>query len=165
MFNLSITVLCTNKAGTLSRLIRQLKGFGFLYQNHHVEKFNEYSQIRLNYLSEKSEVDSDLKVTLAALPEVIKIIETSLDNKGHKDNTLTNVTLKNNKLNINYAITPIVIKMTERRLSRLIGPVAPFLVEKAAKSSQNIGELYLKLAKEIDEDDRENFFSVIDLEG
>jgi hypothetical protein len=60
-------------------------------------------------------------------------------------------------------ITPAILLSAEKRMSEILGPVADFLVEKAAQHSKTVGELYHNLSEELgDPDERRDFLSIIE---
>jgi len=166
MIDSSVKLLCTRKSGTLSRLIRRLKEFGLQYQHHDIESSDDYSEISVTCIGDLPLLESELRDSLMTLPEVINILEFSIKGNHLKPQIPSVKQPQNkesvaNKLDVSFEITPNVIKLTERRLTKIIGPVAPFLVQKALKTSQNVGELYLLLAKELNDDERAVFLSII----
>jgi hypothetical protein len=60
-------------------------------------------------------------------------------------------------------LTPAMVLTAEKRLSRILGPVASFFVESAAQDSKNAGELFTRLAVELnDQSERDYFLSIIE---
>ena len=60
-------------------------------------------------------------------------------------------------------LTPAVILAAEKRLSEILGPVASFIVESTAKDCRNTGELFARLAEELnDQSERDYFLSIIE---
>jgi hypothetical protein len=56
-----------------------------------------------------------------------------------------------------------VVLAAEKRLSEILGPVASFIVESAALDSNNAGELFTRLATELnDQGERDYFLSIVE---
>lgn len=59
-------------------------------------------------------------------------------------------------------LTPEVLEIAKYKLSETLGLAAPFLVKAAASKTKHIGDFFLLLADELDEDERDSFLSVVE---
>ncbi len=60
-------------------------------------------------------------------------------------------------------LTPAVVLAAEKRMSQILGPASSFIVEMISQDSANAGELFKRLAEELNnQQEREYFLSIIE---
>ena len=162
MYDVSISLICTRKSGTLSRFIRDLKLFGLQYQSHSIDYQGDNSLIVINASGELNCTQERLAELFGDFKEVIKVESVNVTRDG--------VEIKVFKTAVSHAhieaqepLSPAILLAAEKRLSDIVGPIATLLVETASLSSQTAGELYLLLAEELgDQAERKEFLSIIE---
>ena len=65
------------------------------------------------------------------------------------------------EFNAHDQITPQSLKVAEGMLLNLLGPVAPMLIQAAADETKNVGDLFYKLAEDLDGEEKMKFLSVV----
>lgn len=162
MIDVTINLICTQRPGTLSRLIRDIKQFGLIYSSHNIESRDGKNLISVHGTGELNCHKEKLIALLSALPEVISIIDITIIRDGIElDQIETQVSselIKSNEL-----LTPAILSTAEKRLSETLGPIASYLVETSAQTSRDTGELFHSLALELNtEVERQDFLSIIE---
>jgi hypothetical protein len=96
------------------------------------------------------------------LPEVISIMAVTIIQDGQEIEQFE--TRNSNELmHSTDQLTPAILLTAEKRLAEILGPIANYLVETAAMSSSNTGELFHLLAEELNSDsERKDFLSIIE---
>ena len=162
MLDVSMAIQCTKKPGTLSRVIREIKLFGLEYKSHSIKFGNELCHIQVNSSGELNCSREQLIELFEALPTVVKIDRVSISRDGVEVSEFR-TSKSNTHIGAHDEITPAIMLSAEKRMSEILGPVADFLVEKAAQNSKTVGELYRNLAAELDDpDERRDFLSIIE---
>jgi hypothetical protein len=162
MIDVSIHLLCSEKPGTLSRIIRDIKLFGLFYKSHSIEYQSNQSLIVVNSSGELNCTQQRLVELLGEFSEVIKVKKVSISSDG-EEVTDFRTTVSDTHIKALEPLSPAILLTAERRLSEIMGPIASLLVETASQTSQNVGELYRQLADELDNQvERLDFLSVVD---
>lgn len=162
MFDVSLQLLCTRKSGTLSRVIREISLLGLQYKNHQIEFTGEHTHLTVNAFGELNCTRESLEELFGKFSEVLKVQGLNVRQDG-KDVTRFKTTVSETRISANEQLTPAVVLAAEKRLSGILGPVAGFIVESAALDSENAGQLFRRLATELnDEDERDYFLSIIE---
>jgi len=162
MFEVSIQLLCTRKSGTLSRIIREIKLFGLQYQSHKIKYNAGQSQIIVNSTGDLNCTLATLEELFGSLPEVLKVEKLNVSKAG-KEITEFKIVASEAHIAAQERISPAIILAAEKRLSEILGPVASLIVGSTARNCRNAGELYTRLAEELDDqNERETFLSVIE---
>lgn len=162
MFDVSIQLLCTRKPGTLSRIIRDIKLFGLQYHSHTIDYQDDKSVIVINSLGDLNCTQARLMEVFGEFSEVLEVQNVSVLSNG-AEVTEFKKTASNARIGALEPLSPAILLAAEKRLSDIMGPIASLLVETASLSSKNVGELYLNLAEELnDQDERNDFLSVIE---
>jgi len=162
MLEVSLAIRCTKKPGTLSRVIREIKLFGLDYKSHGIKFEDESCLIHVNSSGELNCPREQLIETFEAMPSVVKVDRVSITRDGDEVAEFRTAP-SNTRIAGTEEITPAVLLSAEKRMSEIIGPVADFLVEKAAQNSKTVAELYRNLADELDDsDERRDFLSVVE---
>lgn len=162
MLDVLMAIWCTKKPGTLSRVIRDIKLFGLDYRSHSIRYENDLCLIQVSSSGELNCSREQLIEVFEALPTVVKIDRVSISRNGVEVSEFRTAT-SNSHIAAEDEITPAIILSAEKRMSEILGPVADFLVEKAAQNSKTVGELYRNLADELDDpDERKDFLSIIE---
>lgn len=163
MIDVSIRVHCTSKPGTLSRIIREMKLFGLEYQSHKIDYQDDDCFILINTSGELNCSREQLVGLFESLPAVIAVQELTIS-RGGVEVSEFKTAASNARIHASEVVSPAILLATEKRMSEILGPVASFLVQNAAEASRNVGELYIKLSRELgDEKEREEFLSIIDM--
>lgn len=162
MFDVSLQLLCTSKSGTLSRIIRELNLFGLQYQSHKIDFEGNHSHISINATGDLNCTLESLEALFTGLPQVLQVQRLNVTKDG-KDVTEFKTRVSETHISAQQHLTPAVVLTAEKRLSNILGPVASLLVESAAQNSSNAGELFTRLAEELnDQGEREYFLSIIE---
>lgn len=162
MFDFSLQLLCTSKAGTLSRLIREINQVGMQYQAHQIETIGDESRISINAIGDLNCSLESLEELFVSFPEVLQVQQMRITSDG-KDVTEFRTVVSETHVAVSEQLTPAVLLAAEKRLSEILGPVASVIVEVVAQKCANAGELYSCLAEELnDQDERDYFLSIID---
>lgn len=162
MLDLSLQLLCTTKSGTLSRLIREMRQVGLQYKSHKISINGEYTHITIEAAGEMTCSRENLEQIFGNFSEVLQVQEFSLTRDG-KD--VTNFKTQVSEAHVSDAehLTPAVLLAAEKRLSEILGPVASVIVENVKNQCGDAGELYARLAEELNDDsEREYFLSIVD---
>lgn len=163
MIDVLIRVHCTRKPGTLSRIIREIKLFGLEYQNHKIKYEGNNCFLSVYAHGELNCTPEQLIDLFEDIPAVVAVLQLILSRDGVEISDYKTTT-SNIHINSSEEITPAVLLAAEKRMSEILGPVASYLVENAAENCRNVGDLYSRLAQELDgEKERKDFLSIIDL--
>jgi hypothetical protein len=162
MFDVSIHLLCTRKSGTLSRIIRDIKLFGLQYQDHSIDYLGDQSLIVVNSAGELNCSQERLTKFFHEFDEIVDVPNVTIMRDG-EEITEFRTTASKTHIGAKEPLSPAILLVAEKRLSEIMGPIASLLVETASQSSQNVGELYLQLSEELnDQIERKEFLSVIE---
>ncbi len=162
MFDVSLKLLCTRKSGTLSRIVREINLLGLQYQSHNIETDDKHSHITINASGDLNCSPEDLQEMFLSFSEVLAVEQFHLTRNG-KDVTQIETTVSDTKIPAHELLTPAIVLAAEKRLSDILGPVASFIVESTAIDSANAGELFSRLADELnDQSERDHFLSIIE---
>lgn len=162
MFDFSLQLLCTSKSGTLSRLVREIHQIGLQYQAHQINTSGDQSQISITAVGELNCSLESLEEMFGNFPEVIQVQQLRVTSDG-KDVTEFKTIVSETQVASSEQLTPAVVLAAEKRLSDILGPVASVIVESVAHNCADAGELYARLAEELnDQDERDYFLSVIE---
>jgi hypothetical protein len=162
MFDVSLQLLCTSKSGTLSRVIREINLLGLQYRNHQIEFVGEHTRITVNAMGDLNFTRESLADLFDKFTEVLQVEGLEVSRDG-KDVTEFRTMASENPIAAHEPLTPAMVLAAEKRLSRILGPVASFFVESAVQDSNNAGELFTRLAAELnDQDERDYFLSIIE---
>lgn len=161
MFDISIQLQCSNKPGTLSRLIRDIKLFGLRYSDHDIKYMGRECEITVNGSGILNCSRDDLIEILTDSQEVLSVKKLVISKDGNEITTFR-TRFSRDYIPSNQPLTHAIVLSAEKRLAEILGPVASFLVETAAQNSKSAGELFRSLAEELDDmDEREQFLSII----
>lgn len=162
MLDVTLQLLCSKKPGTLSRVIREINVVGLQYQNHRIENNGDQVRLTINAAGDLNCNLDNLRDLFVGFPEV-REVEQLRASRGGKDITEFRTRVSSSQISAADQITPAVILAAEKRLSDILGPVASVIVESMAKNCANVGELYTRLADELnDDEERRQFLSVIE---
>jgi len=162
MFDFSLQLLCTSKSGTLSRLVREIHQVGLQYQTHQIETSGDESRISIKAIGVLNCSLESLQEMSDNFPEVLQVQQMSVTSDG-KDVTEFKTVVSETHIANSEHLTPAVILAAEKRLADILGPVASVIVESVAQDCADAGELYTRLAEELnDQEERDYFLSVID---
>lgn len=162
MYDVSLQLLCTSKSGTLSRVIREINLLGLQYIHHQIECVGEHTRITVNATGDLNCTRESLEELFDKFNEVLRVEGLKVSEDG-KDVTEFKTTASETHIAAHEQLTPAMVLAAEKRLSRILGPVASFFVESAAQDSKNAGELFTRLAAELnDQGERDYFLSIIE---
>jgi hypothetical protein len=162
MLDVSLQLLCSKKSGTLSRVIREISIVGLQYQNHRIETGGDRVRLTINASGDLNCSLENLRELFAAFPEVSEVVELRAS-RGGKDITEIRTRVSSSRISAAEQITPVITLAAEKRLSDILGPVASVIVAAVADSCSNAGQLYTRLAEELDDEaERAEFLSIID---
>ena len=162
MLEVSLQLLCTTRSGTLSRLIREMKQVGLEYRGHKISINGEYTHIEIDAAGELNCSRAGFEEIFDGFPEVLQVQELSLTQDG-KDVTEFKTRVSQTRVATTEQLTPAVLLAAEKRLSEILGPVASVIVESVKGQCSDAGELYRRLAAELnDDEERRYFLSIVD---
>jgi predicted HAD superfamily hydrolase len=157
MYDVTLQLLCTRKSGTLSRVVREINLLGLQYKNHQIEFNGEHTHITVNAIGELNCTRESLEDLFDKFSEVLQVQDLNVSQDG-KDVTQFKTTVSETHIAAGEYLTPAVVLAAEKRLSRILGPVASFIVESAVLESNNAGELFSRLAAELNEQGEIDYF-------
>lgn len=162
MYDFSLELLCNGKAGTLSRLVREIGQVGLQYRGHRIERDGENCRIAIDAAGDPNCSLETLEQLFADFPGVLEVLQLRLSSDG-RDVTEFRTRVPEIHVADSEQLTPAVILAAEKRLSDILGPVASVIVESVAPRCADAGELYARLAEELDDDEeRRHFLAVLD---
>lgn len=162
MFDVSLQLLCTRKSGTLSRVVREINILGLQYNNHQIKFSGEHTHLTVNATGNLNCTRESLEELFDRFTEVLQVQELRVSQDG-KEVTQFKTTLSETHIAAHEQLTPAVVLAAEKRLSGILGPVASFILESAVQDSNDAGELFTRLAAELnDQDERDYFLSIIE---
>jgi len=167
MIDVTIQLLCARQTGILSRLIRNFKLFGLTYSGHNMEGQGGNSLITVNGSGELNCTREKLEQVLRDFPGVISVSNISIRHEGDEVSApKTGISSGQidpfEQIDPLQALTPAILLIAEKRLAETLGPVASYLVETAAQSSRNSGELFTTLSQELSsQKERDDFLSIV----
>ena len=162
MFDFSLQLLCTSKPGTLSRLVREIHQIGLRYQAHRISISGDRSQISITAAGALNCTLESLEEMFGNFPEVIEVQQLRITSEG-RDVTEFRTVVSEVHVASGEHLTPAVVLAAEKRLSDILGPVASVIVDAVAQDCADAGELYVRLAEELnDQEERDYFLSVVE---
>ncbi len=162
MFDFSLQLLCTSKPGTLSRLVRELRQVGLQYQAHQIKTSGAESRISIKAIGVLNCSLESLEEMFGNFPEVLQVQQIRVTSDG-KEVTEFKTIVSEMHVAAREHLTPAVVLAAEKRLSDILGPVASVIVDAVAQECADAGELYARLAEELnDQDERDYFLSVVE---
>lgn len=162
MLEVRLQLLCTKKPGTLSRVIREINMVGLHYVNHRIENDDDYSRITINANGDMNCSPESFREFFDDFPGVLGVQELSVS-RGGKEVTEVRTRVSDTRLSAKDQITPAIVLSAEKRLADILGPVASLIVASVADNCANVGQLYVRLAEELnDDEERRQFLSVIE---
>lgn len=162
MMDVSIELLCNNQHGILSRVIREMKILGLVYKQHKIEEKGGNTIITFKASGEPNCNREGLEEALLKSNGVMSVRSMRFQLNG-KDIERFRTKTVNSSIHCSELLTPVLLLSAEKRLSEILGPLASLLVEDAAKKSNNVGELYELLSKDLDDDqERAQFLSIVE---
>ena len=165
MFEVSLQLLCSRKPGSLSRVIREINLLGLQYRNHKIDFDDRQTYITINASGELNCTRESLEELFGNLPEVMELQQLDITRDG-KDVTGFKTRVSNARISTHEPLSPAVLLAAEKRLSDIMGPIASFIVEAAARESGNAGDLFARVAEELNDDsERAAFLSIIEREN
>lgn len=162
MLDISLRLKCTRKAGTLSRVVRDINLIGLQYKSHKIESDGDHSYISIMANGDLNCDLASLQEMLTQFPEVLVLEQLDVTRDGK---AVTEIRTKRpeTRISAQEPITPAVVLAAEKRLSQILGPASAFIVEMASDECANAGELFERLAQELnDEQDRTDFQAIIE---
>jgi len=165
MLDLKLQFVCTRKPGTLSRAIREISLVGLHYQNHQIHEGGDHIRFTIHASGEPNCSLSSLEGLFVDFPEVTGAVQVSATRDG-KPVSAVKTQISESRLDAGDGLTPAVVLAAEKRLSDILGPVASVIVEAVVGNCGNVGELYTRLAAELnDDEERTRFLSVLVRDG
>lgn len=162
MYDFSLQLLCTGKPGILSRLVREIGLVGLQYRGHRIERDGEHCRIAIDAEGDPSCSLETLEDLFAGFPGVLQVLQLRLSSEG-RDVTEFRTRVADIPVADSEPLTPAVILVAEKRLSDILGPVASVIVDSVAPRCADAGELYSRLAEELnDDEERKAFLAVVD---
>lgn len=162
MLDVTLQLLCSKKAGTLSRVIREISVVGLQYQNHRIKTSDDTIHFTINATGDLNCNLDNLRDLFDSFPEVREVVRLRAS-QGGKDITEVRTRVSSSRIAATEQITPAVVLSAEKRLSDILGPVASVIIESVVHNCSNVGELYARLADELNDDaERTRFLSIID---
>jgi len=162
MFDFSLQLLCTSKPGTLSRLVREIHQVGLQYQAHQIKTSGAESRISIEAIGELNCTLESLEEMFGNFPEVLQVQQMRVTSDG-KEVTEFKTIVSETQVAARKQLTPAVVLAAEKRLADILGPVASVIVDAVAQECANAGELYARLADELnDQDERDYFLSIVE---
>ena len=162
MLDVTLQLLCSKKSGTLSRVIREINIVGLQYQNHKIETSGNRVRLTINASGDPNCSLESLRELFGDFPEVSEVVELRAS-RGGKDITEIRTRVSSSRISAADQITPAVTLAAEKRLSDILGPVASVIVASVADNCSNAGQLFARLADELDDEaERAEFLSIID---
>lgn len=161
MLDVRLQLVCTSKPGTLSRVIREINLVGLQYQHHQIEKSGDRVCFTIHASGELNCSLATLEQLFGAFPEVIGTPSLQATRDG-KAITEIRTQVPETRISASDPLTPAIRLAAEKRLSDILGPVASVIVAAVAGNCRNAGELYSRLADELDDEERIQFLTVIE---
>lgn len=158
-----MSLLTTNRAGILSSIMMQGSNVGLMYQKHQLEKLDDQqSRMKITFEGRLNCSQDDLIDAISSHSDINIIENISIGNSMNvNSSTSLNSGSRFTILRAGYVITPEAIKIAENKLSEVLGPAAPILVQAAAAKTKHIGDFYLLLSKHLKGKARENFLGLV----
>ena len=162
MLEVRLQLLCTKQPGTLSRVIREINLVGLQYVSHRIENSEDYSQLTINAHGDMNCSPESFREFFDDFPGVLGVQELQLT-RGGKPVTEVRTRVSDTRLSAKDQITPAIVLSAERRLSDILGPVASLIVASVADNCANVGQFYVRLAEELnDDEERRRFLAVVE---
>ncbi|MBC8209573.1 MAG: hypothetical protein H8E21_00800 [Gammaproteobacteria bacterium] len=162
LIDVTIHLNCSRKPGTLSRLIRDMKKLGLSYTRHQIEHEQDQCVISVSGSGQLNCTRDKLIQIMEDLPGVLAVVKLQITRNGEHIEAFKTRT-SNEQIHTQELLTPAILLTAEKRLAETIGPVAKYMLDSAAKTSQNTGQLFSALAEELNSDsERAEFLSIIE---
>jgi len=147
--------------------MQKLGAMGLLFESSDIENNDDGVKFHLVCKGNLESIEDDIEKTLSTVPYVESIISIVIptahsdaileDEITHFDNRT-----KKMKFQADEELTDDIIFLVEDRLSELLGPVANILLHKAVKKSKLVGELFLHLSDDLNDEQKKVFFNNVD---
>lgn len=167
--SLEITLIASKKMGILPILMRKLGSLGLIYRRCITDEYDDGVKLTVICVGDLNCDKPYLIETLKAVPNVDSIVSISESKAGPNDvvealpSRFDESRTEFHPLRAGDIITHDIMHIVEDRLAESFGPVANILLKKAAKKSKLVGELFLNLAKDLNEEQKVVFLR--DVEG
>lgn len=159
---IEISLVISNANRALPVIMQDLSSFNLIYRNFSTEEYDDALKLTLVCRAMSCIDDALLIESLKKMPVVEEVISI------FQSRTLTNESVSDFekpdgvfKIHANEDITHDILNFAETRLSEVYGPVTNLLLRSAAKKSINAGSLFLNLAKNLNEKQKESFLKNI----
>lgn len=165
--SVEISLIASKKVGILPALMRKLATLGLIYRRCIKTDYDDGVKLTLVCIGT---LECEKKVLIKALKSVpnvdsvISVVESKARPTDITENLPSGIShnTRLNPLRAKDEITHDVIHIVEDRLAETFGPVADVLLQKAVKKSQYVGELFLNLAENLDDEQKVVFLRNIE---
>ena len=150
-----ITIVTVEKAGVLGVLMVAIGSLGLIYKKSMITPHATPGllEVKLVTVGKLSCSEEDLMNAIESLQAVERIEEISFQGANRKFNE---------QQISSDEITPETILLAEEKLRLVLGPAAKFLVKKAMKNAETVGDLFSLLGNEVEcSKDRAQFMSAV----
>lgn len=150
-----ITIVTIEKAGVLGVLMVAIGSLGLIYKKSTITPHATPGllEVKLVTVGKLSCSEEDLMNAIESLQAVERIEEISFQGANRKFNE---------QQISSDEITPETILLAEEKLRLVLGPAAKFLVKKAMKNAETVGDLFSLLGNEVEcSKDRAQFMSAV----
>lgn len=162
MIDVTLQLLCSKKPGTLSRVVREISVVGLQYQSHQIENEGDRIRFTIRTTGDLNCNLDNLRELFDSFPEVEEVSDLHAS-QGGKDITEFRTDASSSRISAAGEITPALVLTAEKHLSDILGPVASVIIETVVQDCRNAGELYARLAEELnDDEERDRFLSAVE---
>ena len=164
---IEMTIVTTNKSGVLSSIMMIGVKLGLMVCRNQSEKIDENSsRVSVVFDGELNCSTEVLTNEMLKHPEITSVESIIVDNLNeHSKSPLNNMTAssiaKLTNLHAHELITKESIEVAEEELMQILGPVAPMVVNSARQKTKHIGDLFLLLSEQLEEEDKKDFLSLV----
>jgi len=165
---IEMTIVTSNRAGVLSSIMMMGVKLGLMIRRNQSEKIDEdTSRVYVVFDGHLNCSKDELINEMLQHSEIYSIedITTDIQNKKSRkielNNQAASTIAKITNLQPHELITKESLEVAEKELIQILGPVAPMLVKSVTQKTKHIGDLFLLLSEQLEDEDKKDFLSLV----
>lgn len=168
---IEITLITSNKTGILASIMMTCFKQGLMVEKNSTAKIDDKNSRLTIYFNGDLKCDEDLLISeVESHPEIHAVESLRFNNnrviqeKPKVPKSINYEKAPNNNIPTLWAhdlISEESLEIAEEKLMQTLGPVAPMLIKSALRETKHIGDLFLLLSKQLEEEEQKRFLSLV----
>lgn len=163
-----INIVASNKSGLLSFLMLSGSKVGLIYKKKQDQPINqEKTRVNVIFTGALKCSKDDFIALIESSPDVFLVEDVTVNGQAaptpvqKKKAPQKATSFAVGKLNSSDPVSPEAKHLAEEKLATFLGPVASMLVDSAAQEASHVGDMFSKLAIELDGSEKDEFLSLL----